>query len=513
MRLPVLVACLVALAAPPAAGAAPGGRGPRADEPCELGREVEGGHAEPAAADTVVAVQKRAWENALGGSEAAQPYIRARLVGWPAQLVVDPARLPAGDDEFLRRLAADTWRGLEAFTDREHGLPVDHVQLGTTPAQAHVGDYTNVTSVGVRLIAIVAARDLGLVTPAGATDRLRTLLDTLDRLETHAGFFFNYYDTSSLERTSNLLSFVDSSWLTAGLMVVRTAVPALRDRCTRLIERADYRLFYDPAVGRMTHGYWVQRGAPSRYHYGVLYAESRLGSVIAIGMGDVPEEHWFRTVRTFPPSCAWQTGTPVGRRPKRVRGHEFVGGWYEWRGTRYVPSWGGSMFEALMPTLVLDEVRWAPRSLGANDRAHALVQRRYATEELGYPVWGMSPSRIPGAAGYGEFGVRLLGSLGYRAGAVTPHAAALALAVAPEAAIADLRALATRYQAYGEYGLYDAVDPRSGAVARTYLALDQAMILVAAANHLQPGCIQRYFASDPIAQRALPVIGAEDFFD
>src|SRR5262249_13116963 len=142
-----------------------------------------------------------------------------------------------------------------------------------------VGDYTNVTTIGLRLIAIAAAAEIGLIARDDALDRLHTLLGTLAGLETHDGFFFNYYDTTSLERTSNLISFVDSSWLTAGLMVVRTSFPELHDDCTRLIERQDYRFFYDPARGRMSHGYWVQLRARSRYHYGVLYAESRLGSV------------------------------------------------------------------------------------------------------------------------------------------------------------------------------------------------------------------------------------------
>jgi hypothetical protein len=145
--------------------------------------------------------------------------------------------------------------------------------------------------------------------------------------------------------------------------------------------------------------------------------------------------------------------------------------------------------------------------------AHAELQARYAREVLGYPVWGMSPSAVPGADGYGEYGARVLGSLGYGAGAVTPHASALALAVMPEAGIANLRQLAERFGIYGEYGLYDAVEPRTGAVARTYLALDQAMTLVALANHLGDGCIQRHFAADPIAARALPLLADEHFFD
>jgi hypothetical protein len=170
------------------------------------------------------------------------------------------------------------------------------------------------------------------------------------------------------------------------------------------------------------------------------------------------------------------------------------------------------MFEALMPTLVVDESRWAAASLGANDAAHVAVQQRFALEELGYPVWGMSPSAIPGAT-YGEFGVKMLGTLGYEAGIVTPHASALALAVAPDAAIANLRKLAGFYDLYGDFGFYDAVEPRSGQVARAYLALDQAMTLVAAANYLKDHCIQERFASDPIVQKALPVVGLERFFD
>jgi len=166
-----------------------------------------------------------------------------------------------------------------------------------------------------------------------------------------------------------------------------------------------------------------------------------------------------------------------------------------------------------MPTLVLDEPRYAPTSLGANDTAQASVQRRYTMETLGYPVWGMSPSATPSGVGYSEYGVRVLGSLGYPSGAVTPHASALALAVIPADAVANLRRLAERYDVYGDFGLYDAVDPVSGEVAHAYLALDQSMILIAAANYLRNGVVQRRFAADPIVAKVLPLLAAENFFD
>jgi hypothetical protein len=294
------------------------------------------------------------------------------------------------------------------------------------------------------------------------------------------------------------------------LIVVRVTFPALYEPLTQLIERADYGFFYDDDLQQMSHGYYVNEGQRSRYHYGVLFAESRLGSLIAIGKGEAPEEHWFSMVRTFPAACDWQKQRPHNRHAKEIHGHRIAGGWYEWGGLKYVPSWGGSMFEALMPRLLVDEHRYAPLSFGRNGDVHAEVQRRYVTEVLGYPVWGMSPcSAVP--SGYTEYGVEVLGSAGYKAGVVTPHASALALMATPEAAIANLRRLADLYDIYGEYGFYDAVDPLTGQVAYAYLTLDQAMSFVAMANYLSDGGVQKRFASDPIAQRALPVLIGEDF--
>ncbi|MDS4028918.1 MAG: glucoamylase family protein [Candidatus Contendobacter sp.] len=476
---------------------------------------IKTGDPGPSVRDPVIPPRKTAWENSLGGKAAAQPYIRARLAGWPERLLTGPAEQPADDLAFLWRLARDTWRGLAALSDRDHGLPFDTVRLHglIEPERAWLGDYTNVTNIGLYLIDIVAAWELDLIGPEEARTRLDRTLTTLERLETHHGFFFNYYDTTTLERTSNFLSFVDSAWLTAGLMVVRNSVPELAARCTHLIEREDYRFFYDPVEQLMMHGYYVHLPHRSEYSYGLLYSEARLGSLIAIGKGEAPVEHWYRMARTFPAHFDWQSQAPKSRADKTVNGFTFPGGYYSWKGLKYLPSWGGSLFEALMPLLVLDELRYAPASLGQNALAHTELSRRFTLEHLGYPVWGLSPSSTPSGDGYSEYGARVLGARGYPAGAVTPHAAALALLTEPAAATANLRQLAERYPLYGDFGFYDAVDPKTGQVAYNYLALDQSMILIALANHLRDGVIQKYFAADPIIQRVLPLLAAERFFD
>jgi len=488
----------------------------RRKNPCPLDLVAARQSVPPRKGAPVIAFKKKAWERGFGGEQAAIPHIQARLVGWPQRLLVEKEALPSTDAAFALRLARDTWRGLDALSDRTNGLPVDNVRFAdgsVAVPPARIGDYTSGTNIGLRLITIVAARELQLISPAEAVEKIRRVLDTLGHLEAYHGFLFNFYDTTSLERTSSLVSFIDSSWLTAGLMVVRSAVPELAGECGRLIAATDFSFFYDRATQQISHGYYVDPGVRSPYDYGMLYTEARLGSLIAIGKGDVPEAQWFEMVRTFPAACGGQLMTPQATRTKKVRGYDVAAGYYEWQGLRYVPSWGGSMFEALMPALLVDEQRYAPKSLGANDAVHAAIQQRYAGQELDYPAWGLSPSASPGGDGYGEYGVKILGVRGYAAGVVTPHAAALALPVAPEAALADLRTLAQRYPIYGEFGFYDAVDPLAGTVAYQYLALDQSMLFIALANYLDDHCIQKYFAEDPIAQQVLPMIGDEDFFD
>jgi len=455
------------------------------------------------------AIKKERWEKAVGGRDAAKPYLRRRLRRWPRRLVVPRDELPTDPAAFLTRLAHDTWHGIEAVTDVASGLPIDHVTFGNDSLlleSTTFGDYTSATNVGLHLAAMVAAHRLGFIARATAVARLRRTLRTLDRLETYRGFSFNFYDVVSLERTSNFVSFVDSSWLLAGLIVARNAFPEIAPHCDSFIRGRDLAFYYDRERHLMSHGWDVKTRTRSVFHYGTLFTEARLGSLLAIGRGEAPPEHWQQMVRMFPPP------EPDGHAKADLPAVDPTGRFLRWRGEAYVPSWGGSMFEALMPTLFLDEVVEAPHGVGANDVAHAVVQRRYATEVLGWPVWGMSPCMTAQGA-YHEFGVPPLGVRGYPPGPITPHASALALAVTHEEAARNLMELAARYDVYGEFGFYDSVDPPTGEVAHTYLALDQLMTFLALANDLGDHVIQRLFTSDPIVQRALPVVAKERFFD
>lgn len=452
----------------------------------------------------------------LEGLDFAQ-FLILRLGGFPAELTVKK-KFPKKDKDFLREIAKDTWRFFDEIVDQEHGLPLDTIQLGKARAVGEgtwVGDYTNVTNIGVYLMCLVSAYDLGFITKQEAVKRIRHTISTMEKVEYHkSGFPYNYYDTTTLERTSHFVSLVDSGWLVAGLYVVKNAFQKeLSEQAERLLRRGNFSFFYDPVEQQMYHGYYDHLETYSDYHYGVFYTEPRSASYLAIARGEAPEAHWFEgLIRTFPESYAWQAQEPKDRVKKSTLEFTYFDGYYEWEDLKYVPSWGGSAFEALMPTLILNEKELAPEGLGLNNARHVQGQIRYALGKLKYPVWGMSPCSVP-EGGYSEYGVKPFGSKGYKHGVVTPHASVLALEYAPAEVIKNLRKLIELYDIYGEYGFYDAVTVKTGLVAKKYLSLDQGMILVALNNYLHKGAIRKRFHSEPAMKKTERLLKAERFFE
>jgi len=445
-------------------------------------------------------------------------FLVKRLGGFPEKTVVKKD-FPQDDKAFIMEIAKDTWRFFDEIVDKEHGLPLDTIQLGSKDIAlddgSWIGDYTNVTNIGVYLMVLVSAFDLGFLTREEAVARIQTTLTTMESLEHHeSGFPYNYYDTTTAERTSYFVSLVDSAWLVAGYYVVKNAFPEeLTAQADRLLARGSLAFFYDPVERQFFHGFYQHLDVYSDYHYGAFYTEPRVASYMGIARGEVPEEHWFvGLIRTFPDNFAWQNQKPKNRVKKKTLGYEYESGWYEWKDLVYMPSWGGSAFEALMPTLVLKEKELAPEGLGLNDARHVQGQIRYATEELGQPVWGMSPSSVP-EGGYSEYGAKPFGSKGYKGKIVTPHATVLALEFDADAAIKNLRKMLEMYDVYGEYGFYDAVNSETGLVARKYLSLDQGMIFVAINNYINNGAIRNRFHADPVMQKAERVLTEEKFFE
>ncbi|HAW48823.1 MAG TPA: cellobiose phosphorylase, partial [Roseovarius sp.] len=175
----------------------------------------------------------------------------------------------------------------------------------------------------------------------------------------------------------------------------------------------DFRSLYDTETRTFVIGYNLDSDRLDQHHYDLLASEARLASYFAIAKRDVPVEHWFHL------------GRPIA---KAV-------------GALTTLSWNGSMFEYLMPALLLPSD--AGRLLGQSERAAVAAQRHYG-DKLGRP-WGVSESGysardVSHRYQYQAFGVP---GLGLKRGlsedyVVAPYASALALAVAPRLAASNL---------------------------------------------------------------------------
>lgn len=414
-----------------------------------------------------------------------------------------PLNANAEDRALLLQIARDTWGYFRDVVDKETGLPLDNVIIERD--RTKVNSYTSITNIGLYMMAMASGVDFGFISKAEAAARLQILLRSLARMERWENQFFNYYETISLAPSGREVSSVDNGWLAAGLIITRQSFPELAESADILLNQMDFSKMYDPEIGQLyVNVNGAKNGEPSKHHYGLLCTEPRLASYIGIGKGDLPRVHWYRLFRTLPMEWEWQTQKPMGRTVKKD-GVQVFYGYYQRNNVRFMPSWGGSLFEFLMPLLVLDEQTLSPQGLGANNRVALEGHIRYALQEKRYPAWGLSPSSTPDdPQGYKEYGVPYLGAKGYPdEGVVTPHVSFLALAVDPAKAIQNIRRLAQMKDIYGEYGFYDSVNVKTGQVSPRFLSLDQGMTFVALNNHLNSGAIQkRFIAYAPMQQQA-----------
>ena len=227
-------------------------------------------------------------------------------------------------------------------------------------------------------------------------------------------------------------------------------------------------------------------------YYDLLASEARLASFVAIAKGDVPDGHWFHLGRLL---------TSVDGAPTLL-------------------SWNGSLFEYLMPLLVM---RSYPGTLLDQSCRMAVRRQREYGRQQGVP-WGISESAFNVVDRHGTYQYKGFGvpGLGLKRGlgdelVVAPYATALAAMVDPERAAHNFRRLA-REGLDGAYGYYEAIDythqkadeaesisePRPhgthGVVVQAFLAHHQGMSLVALANAVLGDLMVKRLHADPRVQ-------------
>jgi len=256
----------------------------------------------------------------------------------------------------------------------------------------------------------------------------------------------------------------------------------LEDAFRAMAMAMEFGFLFDRQRQLLSIGFVVSESAPDPNCYDLLASEARLASFFAIAKGDLPARHWFR----------------LGRATTAVA-----------HGAALI-SWSGSMFEYLMPPLVMR----APAGSLLDQTDRLVVRRQIAYgAKLGLP-WGVSESAYNArdlelTYQYSNFGVPDLGlkrGLGANR-VIAPYATALAAMVDPVAAVANLRRLAAS-GVRGSYGFYEAVDftpariqeGEDFALVRAYMAHHQGMTIVAIANAVFDGAMRARFHAEPIIQ-------------
>ena len=192
---------------------------------------------------------------------------------------------------------------------------------------------------------------------------------------------------------------------------------------------------------------------------------------------------------------------------------------YCYRAMQFVPTWDGTMFEALMVSLLVPEAESAPGSWGANHPRYVRAQIEYGLHDAQLGYWGLSAASAPDG-GYGDLRRRRARcSDSQRADQRQSHAnrgrrplrLVPGAALRPEEAMANLRALADHFPVYGSYGFHDSVDVLNGKVSDRMLVLDQGMILAVLARMIGGDSLRRGFSDGAFETAIRPLISQEQF--
>jgi cellobiose phosphorylase len=304
-------------------------------------------------------------------------------------------------------------------------------------------------------------------------------MDLLPAIEARLGLEVTPEGSASLDKLRRLITKASRR---AGTRIA--AIERLVLQSSELA-RMEYDFLFDKARHLLAIGYNVGERRLDSSYYDLLASEARFSSFVAIAQGRLPQESWFALGRLL---------TTVGGEPVLL-------------------SWSGSMFEYLMPLLVMPTYE----NTLLDQTCKAAVERQIEYGKTRSVPWGISESGYNAIDILLNYQYRAFGvpGLGFQRGlaedlVIAPYASALALMVAPEKACLNLEQL-TAAGFEGKFGFYEAIDytpsrllrGQSSAVVRSFMTHHQGMIFLSLAYLLLDRPMQKRFESDPLFQATM----------
>jgi len=393
------------------------------------------------------------------------------------------------DNKYILDIARKTWNYFDDYLKEENNfLVTDNYQEDRKPITV---DRTSSTNIGLSLVAVISAYDLQFITLENAIERLRKIIETIEKLSKWNGHLYNWYNIKTLEPlVPRYVSTVDSGNFIGYLYVVKQFLSSLEwenqgninqmiNIIENIIKNTDFSVLYESRNKLFSIGFNVEENKITDSYYDLLASEARQASLIAIAKKDVPLKHWYSLSRTL---------TILNKHKGLV-------------------SWSGTAFEYLMPNINIKKYKGS--LLDESCKFMVMSQREYA-KKLGIP-WGISESAfnlkdLNSNYQYKAFGIPWLG---LKRGledetVVSTYGSILAIADYPKEVIKNIKQLDSLGM-NGRYGFYEAIDYTVSRVpknkicvpVKTYMAHHQALILISINNMINNNIIVQRFMNNP----------------
>ncbi|MBQ8298540.1 MAG: DUF3131 domain-containing protein [Clostridia bacterium] len=391
-------------------------------------------------------------------------------------------KITSKEKEELVEISKRTWQFFDVYINEKNNyLMPDNFDESR---KEEITDYTSSTNIGLSLMAVISAYNLGFVKQKDMLKRIEKIMDTIENLEKWNGHLYNWYNVKTLKPLKpEFVSSVDSGnfigylYALKGMLEENNLEEALKDRIQNLIDNTDFSKLYDYDKNLFSIGYDISSNKLIDSYYDLLASEARLASFIAIAKEDIPYKHWF---------CLGRTCT-------------------KYDGKYGLVSWSGTMFEYLMPNVLMKN--YNNSLLEKSCKFVAYSQQKYA-EKLNIP-WGISESAfalkdLKYNYQYKAFGVPWLG---LKRGldedvVVSPYSSIMAIENNFEDVMDNIEEL-KELDAFDKFGFYESIDftpsrvhNKKIEVVKTYMAHHQALILLSINNFLNQNVLRNYFESN-----------------
>lgn len=441
-----------------------------------------------------------------------------RLIGFflifdiPLGLLSDkPIKLKKGElsednREILKNYTASAWNFFDEHCSAENNyLPPDNIQFSPVRAVAH---RTSPTNIGLMLVSVLAARDMGFITTSEMCARLNLAVTSIEKLEKYHGNLLNWYDTKTLRPLEpKFVSTVDSGNFVCSLVTLNRGLKeyaaeypqmnGLSERIRKLIDETDLRPMYNSGRNLFYIGIEPETERRSEGCYDLFMSEARMTAYFAVAKRMIPKKHWGAMGRIIVSS---------GRHSGLV-------------------SWTGTAFEYFMPLMFIP----SPVGSFTNESLHFCLycqkkrsgKRPFGVSESGFYAFDSELNYQYKAHGVQKIGLRRGLNEDY---VVSPYSSFLMLQLAPETSMKNLKRLERRGM-NGKFGFYEAADyTRSSengdfSLVSSYMAHHVGMSIISADNALNENIMQKRFMSDADMRGAASLLdekiptGAKPFKD